>query len=124
MNDHLTDEMKTIISIDFDGTCTDHSDGWQGESIIGPPVHGVQEAFKELKARGFSIVIHSCRARTDEGRQAIMNWLAVNGLIEYVAMITAYKVPALCYIDDRAIKFDGNWPEALHKISGFKSWGE
>ena len=34
----------------------------------------------------------------------------------------AEKPPAICYVDDRAICFDGNTDGLIEKIVNFKSW--
>ncbi len=39
-----------------------------------------------------------------------------------VVGITKRKLPALCYIDDRAIRFDGDWDKTLLDISKFKTY--
>lgn len=39
-----------------------------------------------------------------------------------VVGITKRKLPAMAYIDDRAIKFEGNWYEALAEVFHFKTY--
>ncbi len=36
--------------------------------------------------------------------------------------ITKRKLPAHCYVDDRALKFEGNWQKTLNDIQFFKTY--
>jgi len=36
--------------------------------------------------------------------------------------ITRRKLPAHCYVDDRAVRFDGNWETAQNNIQFFRTW--
>lgn len=41
---------------------------------------------------------------------------------ENVVGITKRKLPAHCYVDDRAIKFEGDWQKTLSDIQFFKTY--
>lgn len=36
--------------------------------------------------------------------------------------VTKRKLPALCYIDDRALKFEGDWNDTITSVSEFKTY--
>ena len=55
---------------------------------------------------------------------AIHDWLLKYDLIKYVDMICKEKPPAIVYIDDRAICFDGHPETLLDKIQNFKPWNK
>jgi hypothetical protein len=70
-----------------------------------------------------NVVIYSSRAKTWRGRRAIRSWLkehsgafwfedpftsGVSGI-----KVTAVKPPASVYLDDRAVRFEGKFPELL-----------
>lgn len=40
----------------------------------------------------------------------------------YVLGITKRKLPAHCYVDDRALKFEGNWLKTFEDILSFKTY--
>lgn len=40
----------------------------------------------------------------------------------YVVGVTKRKLPAHCYIDDRALRFEGNWQDTLTDIQFFKTY--
>jgi hypothetical protein len=44
----------------------------------------------------------------------VKNWLVENSI--YFDRITAMKLPALAYVDDRAIRFDNNWDDVILQI--------
>ena len=71
------------------------------------PNPGIPELFRKLKDAGYSIVIHTCRALTPDGRRAVVHWLTANHMIELIDNVTALKPIARCYVDDRAIHFEG-----------------
>lgn len=71
---------------------------------------------------GYKVVVVSTRCSTIEGMAAVSRYLDKNGI--EVDGVLAEKPPALCYIDDRAICFDGH-PERLpERVKNFKTWLE
>ena len=115
--------MKKTVVFDFDGVIHSYTSGWQGEDIIpDPPVCGIKEAITDIREEGYEVVVVSVRCATYGGMIAIKEYLRDNGII--VDKILREKPPALVYIDDRAICFDGNPDELLNKINLFKPWYE
>lgn len=120
---------KPTIALDFDGCVHSYDKGWQQGQIYGRLIPGfVDWAIKAQE--DFILVIHSSRAATLGGVGEVENWLAnqllaigMNGVLKI--RVQAEKPPAFVTIDDRCIRFEGNWsapelqPEALHK---FKPW--
>ena len=51
-----------------------------------------------------------------------LEWLKKYGIV--VDDVCKEKPPAICYIDDRAICFDGNAKTLLEKIQSFKPWNK
>jgi hypothetical protein len=107
--------------MDFDGVINSYESGWTGEANIpDPPVPGIGKAMKAILIDGYDIVIQSARAATEEGRQAILQYLIDHQLP--MVEITSTKPPAHIYVDDKAICFDGNSGKLLDQIKCFKSW--
>ena len=97
---------KPTLCFDFDGVIHSYTSGWKGAEVIpDPPVEGIKEALTELQ-RDYKITILSSRCASDAGIIAMQDWLKKYE-IPY-DIITRTKPPAVCYIDDRAICFDGN----------------
>ena len=114
-----------VVAFDFDGTVYGHESGWQGiAAIADPPVPGIKDLFKRLSASGYEIVICTYRATSYTAYKAITEWLARNGLLEYVRQVTATKPVARCYVGDRAINFNGDASKLFEQIDSFKSWTE
>jgi len=120
---------KPILCLDFDGVLHSYKSGWKGaDVIIDPPVPGALEALKRYVESGLEVHIYSSRSNEENGILAMQLWLSA-------ALIDAdlegpwadqikwprSKPPAKVSIDDRAIPFDGTWPdpEAIHN---FKPW--
>ena len=112
------------IAIDFDGVINSFKSGWKGAEFTDEPVNGAFEAINTLLNKGYNVVIYSTRAETAEGKNTIYNYLLENGINISEIEVTDKKPIALVYIDDRAIKFSGNWNETLDKIKDFKTWIE
>lgn len=115
--------MKKTIVFDFDGVIHSYTSGWQGETKISdPPVPGIERALKSLHDSGYEVVIVSTRCSSELGRKAIEEWLDMYGLTVFVDKVCKEKPPAIVYIDDRAICFDGNPDSLMEKIENFKPW--
>lgn len=113
---------KTVV-FDFDGVIHSYTSGWLGETTIpDPPVPGIREALKEIHGAGYEVVVVSTRCATAKGKGAIEAWLYNNGLREYIDKVCKEKLPAIDYIDDRAICFDGHPENLLKKIQSFEPW--
>ena len=119
--------VKTI-AVDFDKVIHAYSQGWQDGTIYDPPLPGALDALTELM-KDYAVFIHTTR---DAG--AVAGWLADRGfdtLLDVdgpthpkrefwneqgVLLVTDRKLPAVAYIDDRAIRFT-DWPQALADLA-------
>lgn len=114
--------MKTIV-FDFDGVIHSYTSGWQGVGIAAdPPTPGMKEAIKDIRKNGFSVVVVSTRCADPLGKTTVESYLAEHGI--FVDDVTAHKPPAIVYIDDRAICFDGRSETLLDKIQNFTPWNK
>lgn len=109
---------RQTICLDFDGVVHSYRSGWQGAgSIPDPPIHGTDKAIARLR-QDYEVVIHSARCATAAGREAIARWLAKHHI--EVDAICEHKPPAMVYIDDRAIRFEGSWADTMGQIHQFR----
>lgn len=117
--------MKQTVVFDFDGVIHSYTSGWQGVTAIpDPPVPGIAEALKEIHDAGYEVCVVSTRCQHLIGVEAIMDWLRLHELNKCVDRVLAEKPPAIVYIDDRAICFDGHPETLLGKIQNFKPWNK
>jgi len=129
--------MKTI-AIDFDGVIHKYSKGWHDGTCYDEPIDGAEEFLKKLmEDKDVSVFIFSTRSPRQIKRWIIKNmpltfgamavdcgqmWSGQDGyevkVIPFwvkfwnkkdVLGITRKKLPAVAYIDDRAVKFNGDW---------------
>ena len=66
----------------------------------------------------YRVVVYSARCRTPEGRSAVELWLGKHDI--QVDEVCDSKPPALVYVDDRAIRFRGNWDQTIDEIRQFR----
>lgn len=115
--------MKQTVVFDFDGVIHSYSSGWKGNDIIAdPPVPGIKQAIADIRAAGYEVVVVSTRCANLDGREAVIGWLWGNDI--EVDRVCAEKPPAIVYIDDRAICFDGKPEALLEKIQAFVPWNK
>lgn len=115
--------MKKTVVFDFDGVIHSYTSGWKGENVIpDQPVKGIKEAIDGIRAAGYEVVIVSTRCAYMSGKRAIHEWLEKHGIV--VDDVRQEKPPAICYIDDRAICFDGHPETLLEKVQNFKPWNK
>lgn len=109
--------MKTIC-LDFDGVCNLY-DGWKGEEELFAPRPHLNDFISSLKQEGVRVVIHSTRPAS-----RIKEWLE-KWEIKGVDDVVDHKPPATAYLDDRAVRFDGEFSEQLAKeVAGLKTFWE
>lgn len=123
-----------VICVDFDGTLFP----WGEFHSDAPPLDGAVEFMKALRDAGWKIVIFTSRMSQTwwrgEGWLSVMpdphdipeleeEWAAsVMDRLDKWGIpwdgVTAEKVPAEYYIDDKAIRFENNWPEIQRRVLG------
>ena len=116
--------MTKKILVDLDRTLHQYSEGWSDGTIYDPPVPGAREAMNELKERGYELVIFSARTGKSKPDWKEQERMVKEWLIKYdipFDMITSEKLPAEFYIDDRAVRFEGNWAATLQVIKHLES---
>lgn len=103
-------EHKRTVAVDFDGVLNDY-DGWKGEDHFGNPHPSALLFLAHLHA-DYRVSIYT--TRKPEGVRA---WLEQHGMTAYVHEVTNHKPMALAYIDDRAIRFTGDFGAVLEQLS-------
>lgn len=104
---------KTLL-IDLDGVLNTY-EGNYSEIEIAPPREGVKD-FLEKVSKDYNIEIFTARDKA-----LTQAWLVQNDLDKYIKNITNHKSPyASIIIDDRALKFNGDFAQTLDDINNFK----
>lgn len=109
------------VCVDFDGVLHRYSRGWHDGSCYDPPVQGAFEALREIRRRGYRIVVYSARLDGDRGWQAaaMREWFERHGGRDLLRGITFEPKPsAIAYIDDRALPFR-EWGRALGALPAY-----
>lgn len=99
-----------VVAVDLDGTLCEY-DGWKGPAHFGKPIPGVVKALFELKKAGWAVVIWTTR-RTDHALKAHLEKHGVPydfiNKNPFGPPQGSHKIFADVYLDDRAVRFDGN----------------
>lgn len=122
--------MQTVC-VDFDGVLHSYERGWADGTIYGDWMPGAVSALSQLMRR-YAVVIHTTRsprqvARWIERQSGCgfecttrlprRGWLRRPGFwnTQGVLLVTDRKVPAVAYVDDRAVQFT-DWNSALTAV--------
>lgn len=109
---------KTLV-YDFNGVI-DLYQGWKGHGYHWPINPDAGLFMAEMKRLGYRNVIQTAANLNDVTLQ-----LDNAKLTEYVSLVTSRKVPAIAYLDDRAILFNGKFDSKLvERIVNFRTWWE
>lgn len=92
------------IAVDWDDVCRRDR----------KPLPGTQEALEAIVQEGIEVVIFSCVATTESGREMIISWLEKYD-IPY-SDVTAIKPLADAYVDDKAIHHI-SWEKTIPEIN-------
>lgn len=104
--------IKKTICVDFDGVLHEYNGYEEGD--FGEPLTGSKEFIKELRKK-YKVVILTSRQK-----EQVIGWLTNNGFPSM--KITNRKIPAVAYIDDRAIQFKGNYKKVISRLKNFKPY--
>jgi len=111
--------------IDLDKTIHKYSKGYKDGTIYDDAFNGAKQVIDWLKEKGYEIVIFTTRASKENAEEQggdhkdqikkVAKWLKDNGI--YFDRITAEKLAAEFYIDDKAINIhNGDWGTVLNVI--------
>jgi len=116
---------KPTVVVDWDGTCVPAR--WPEKPTEWLP--GAREGLRQLLLLDYEVLIHSARLHAfdinlidpnptrDEDFAYIREMLDSAGL-EEVGICMDSKPPAVAYVDDRAVRFDGDWGQVVADLAG------
>jgi len=121
--------MSGTIAVDFDGVIHAYSKGWQDGSIYDGFMPGAIEGLSRLMSK-YAVFVHTTRrprqvARWIERQTAYSiectTHVPRSGFWNQQGylLVTRRKLPALAYVDDRAIRFT-DWRQALAELAGYE----
>lgn len=123
---------RPTLCVDFDGVLHAYTSGWIAADVVPDgPVPGSVE-WLEKAMRDFDVAVFSSRSNEQGGReamhQALRKWFEQAGLnpelADYIKFPTS-KPPAFLSIDDRCVRFEGDWSELDPKtLLNFKPWNK
>lgn len=109
--------IKKTILLDLDGVINEYTKGFRKDYI--PPVKKGAENFLINLSHKFKIKLFTTREKS-----MVKTWLSDNGLDKYFSGITNIKEACWLIVDDRCIKFNGDYDELLSDIMDFHVWHE
>lgn len=101
--------------VDLDGVLT--LGPGKGPFDFAPVRTGAREFLRELHERYQEVYIHTARDVS-----AAKNWMRQNGLLKYVVGVTNTKLPAKVTVDDRVVRFEGDFKAALAEMKDFRPY--
>jgi hypothetical protein len=105
---------KLKISIDFDGTICEEGPFVAPHIIPYGPEPFAVEAVTKL-SKYFTIIVFSVRAQSEGGKKAIEDWMSKHK-VPY-SKVTDRKEGCVLYIDNRALRYIGDWKETLKQVA-------
>jgi hypothetical protein len=124
-------QRKPILCIDFDGVIHDCREGWKDGSIYGDVTPGFFRWATEAKQL-FKLVVYSSRSKDALQLEEMKRWLEAriaesmfSGVMIDDFEFSGVKPPAFLTIDDRCVRFNGNWGAAQFRpenLADYKTW--
>lgn len=116
--------MTGTIAIDFDGVIHRYSKGWHDGTIYDPPMPGAIDGIRRLQQR-YAVYVFTSREI-----EQVVPWLDQHGVdcapdgppypvfwpYQDQVLVTNRKLPAVAYVDDRAVPFT-TWPNLLDVLA-------
>ena len=111
--------------MDFDGVVHKNSKGFFDGTVYDDPVDGIENLLIDLSKK-YSLILFSAKARKDRmliegktGIELIWEWLEKYDMKQFVKEVTAEKPRAVFYIDDKAVRFEGNWDNTFSDLKRY-----
>ena len=106
---------KKTILIDLDGVLNEYTGSFNKDDI--PPIKCGAKAFLCKLSQQFDIKIFTTR-----NKLLVSKWLVKYNIDKYVNDISNIKELCWLFIDDRCIKFTGEFEQLEQNILEFKPW--
>ena len=106
---------KKTVLIDLDGVLNIYNGNYKDDFI--PDIRDGALEFLKILSKDYLIKLFTAR-----DNRLVKIWVKKNNLHDYISGITNIKEPAFIILDDRCIKFDGDYTKALEGIKNFKVW--
>lgn len=107
--------IKKTILIDLDGVLNEYKGNFIQNYI--PPLKCGAKEFLNALSENFIIKIFTTRDYS-----LSKQWIKDNRISDLITDVTNIKEPSYLIIDDRCIKFCGNYEQTLADIHNFKVW--
>lgn len=105
-----SEAMQRALCIDFDGVLHSFKSGWQGHAVVADePEDGAVAACWRLHEAGWKLYVLSSRSVLE----SVQEWLARYNFPPMI--LTRVKPIAIAYIDDRGIRYEGDW-DSIRKL--------
>ncbi len=106
-------EKRKTIMIDLDGVLNMYN-GKYDENKLPELRQGAREFVEKLN-KDYDLVLFTTRNNLEATK-----WLIENKIDKYFKNVTNVKIPAYLYLDDRAIRFIGDYQNTIKQIEDFK----
>ena len=106
---------KRTILIDLDGVLNEYTGNFDKDFI--PPIKNGAKEFLERLSEEFELKLFTTRNKI-----LATKWLIENEVDAFFSDITNTKDLAWLYIDDRCLKFNGDYENIKSQINEFKPW--
>ena len=106
---------KKTILLDLDGVLNLYTGNYDKEVI--PEIREGAKEFLDNQNKKYTIKLFTARNKI-----LTYKWLQKYNIEKYFSDITNIKEPAYLYIDDRCIKFEGDYKVLENQINTFKTW--
>ena len=113
INKGFTMEYKKTIAIDLDGVLNEYN-GKYDEHNIPNIKAGAKEFIIEL-SKDYKLILFTTR-----DNKKVKDWLIKNDIDKYFDNITNTKPLASIYLDDRALKFEGDFGKTINDIKNYR----
>ena len=122
------------ICMDFDGVINSYVSGWiDAATIPDPPVPGAMRAIRSYVESPLSVAIYSARSAQPDGINSMRSYIDHHDaairksydepLVDKL-LFPYHKPASKVYLDDRAIRFEGQFPTDIALINAFATWNE
>ena len=110
----MNKQNKTIL-LDLDGVLNSYT-GEYKENFIPNPKDNVAEFLEKLSKK------YDLKLFTTRNKKLAKEWLETHKLSEFFSEVTNTKQPAWLIVDDRCIRFRGEYDILLEEIENFEVW--
>lgn len=119
LSSDMVAKMYPAVALDLDGVLAEYH-GWTGDATPLDPYPHTRIMMEHMVDAGYKLYVLTARRTRD--LVLVDKWVYEHGFEDLLWFVTNIKHPAVAYVDDNGVRFEGNPARTFHLVQDSRPW--